>query len=268
MEPARKVTAEAEILPSYFPVPGLGLVPVNAYVLKSAQPVLVDTGLHQDRDKFMTELESVVDPDDLTWLWLTHPDQDHVGSLLTLLERAPNIRIVTTFLGLGLLSLFTTITPDRIYLLNPGERLDVGDRTLVCMRPPSFDNPATTAFFDTKSRILFSSDFFGAVLQSPAQEASSISASDLRDGQKLWGTVDAPWLHQVERASFENELENIRKLEPEVVLSSHLPPARAILPQMLQTIAAVPDAQPFVGPNQAQLEAMLAQMTQGSGPTA
>jgi flavorubredoxin len=147
MEPARKVTAEAEILPSYFPVPGLGLVPVNAYVLKSAQPVLVDTGLHQDRDKFMTELESVVDPDDLTWLWLTHPDQDHVGSLLTLLERAPNIRIVTTFLGLGLLSLFTTITPDRIYLLNPGERLDVGDRTLVCMRPPSFDNPATTAFF-------------------------------------------------------------------------------------------------------------------------
>jgi hypothetical protein len=45
MEAARKVTQDIEILPSYFPNPGLGLVPVNAFVLKAPEPVLVDGGL-------------------------------------------------------------------------------------------------------------------------------------------------------------------------------------------------------------------------------
>jgi hypothetical protein len=34
--------------------------------------------------------------------------------------------------------------------------------------------------------------------------------------------------------------------------------------RLLETLAAVPDAGPFVGPDQAQLEAMLAEMTQGA----
>ena len=38
---------------------------------------------------------------------------------------------------------------------------------------------------------------------------------------------------------------------------------RLMLPQMLQTLSEVPDSEPLVLPNQAQLEAMLAQMTHG-----
>src|SRR5690606_5983229 len=102
-------------LPSEAPVPGIGSLPVNSYVLKSAQPVLIDTGLHADRDAFMAELESVIDLEDLRWVYLTHPDQDHVGSLLSVLERAPHVRLITTYLGAGILSLFTDLTPQRMY---------------------------------------------------------------------------------------------------------------------------------------------------------
>ncbi len=144
MNNARNVAPDIDILPSYFPIPGFGTLPVNAYVLKAQQPVLIDTGLHMDTDAFVGALESTIDPSELQWLYLTHPNQDHVGSLVRLLDRVPQMRLITTFLGYGILSLFTQIGLDRVYLLNPGESLDVGDRTLTALKPPTFDNPATT----------------------------------------------------------------------------------------------------------------------------
>ena len=262
MEHARHITADLDILPSYVPLPGLGMLPVNSYVIKGQQPVLVDTGLHQDREAFLRALESVVDPTDLRWIWLTHPDQDHVGALRSLMDDYPQIRLITTFLGFGIISLFSPLPPDRVYFLNPGEEIDLGDRRLVCLRPPTFDNPATTALYDTKTRALLSSDSFGGLLQAPADEAFGIDASALREGQVVWATVDAPWLHDVDRDRYLARLNAIRALDPVMVLSAHLPPARAMLGQLLENLALAPSARPFSGPNQAAFQAMLAQMTE------
>jgi len=264
MESARKVTEDIHILPSYFPIPGFGLVPVNAFVLKAKEPVLVDTGLNMDRDAFMGQLRSVIDPHDLRWLWLTHPDQDHVGSLVTLLNEVPHLRLITTFLGYGILSLSENIAIDRLYLLNPGESLDVGDRQLTAYKPPAFDNPATTGFFDSKSKILFSSDCFGALVQTPADEAEAYDRQELLSGQALWETVDSPWLHKVDQRKFAAELSEIRSMAPSRILSSHLPPATSLTDAFLTNLASVPDSAPFIGPNQPALEAMLAQMTKGA----
>src|SRR5512146_768905 len=96
MSNARNVAPDTDILPSYFPIPGFGTLPVNAYVLKAQQPVLIDTGLPMDTDAFVNELESTIDPSELRWLYLTHPDQDHVGSLVRLLDRVPQMRLITT----------------------------------------------------------------------------------------------------------------------------------------------------------------------------
>jgi len=268
MDSPRRVTEDIHVLPSYFPMPGFGLVPVNAFVLKAMQPVLIDTGLHQDGADFMNGLRSVIDPSDLRWLWLTHPDQDHVGSLRTLMQEVPHLRLVTTFLGYGILSLFEQIPLDRVYLLNPGESLDVGDRRLTAYKPPTFDNPATTGFYDSKSGALFSSDCFGALVNAPADEAEAIGADELRRGQVLWTSIDSPWLHKVDQRKFAAELGVVREMDPKVVLSSHLPPASSLTQTFLSSLASVPDAQPFVGPNQAALEMMLAGMTQGKEPAA
>jgi flavorubredoxin len=263
MEGPRKVVEDIDILPSYYPIPGFGLVPINAFVLKAKEPVLVDTGLHQDRGEFIEALESVIDPTELRWIYLTHPDQDHVGSLQTLMDRLPHVRLITTFLGFGIISLFGQIALDRLHLLNPGQSLDLGDRTITVIKPPSFDNPATTGFTDSKTGALFSSDCFGALVQSPSDYADTMDANAVREGQMIWSTIDAPWLHKVDQKRFESELDAIRQLKPSIVLSSHLPPAKSLLESSLTNLADVPSAQPFVGPDQAALTAMLAQMTAG-----
>jgi flavorubredoxin len=258
-----KAAPDIEVLTSNFPIPGFGLVPINAFVIKGSEPVLVDTGAAVHSKAFMPALRSVIDPADLKWLWLTHTDFDHIGSLHQLLAENPKLRVITTFLGVGIMSLFDPLPMDRVYLLNPGEKITVGNRTLTALRPPAFDNPSTTGFYDDKSGVLFSSDCFGALLSAVPQNAADLSDADLRDGQVFWATVDSPWLHKVDVGAFAKELDGIRRMEPKMVLSSHLPAAPGHMTErLLASLAVVPKAQPFVGPNQAALEQMLNKMTE------
>jgi flavorubredoxin len=260
-----KAAPDIEVLTSNSPIPGYGLVPINAFVIKGAEPVLVDTGAVVESEEFMSALRSVIDPTDLKWIWLTHTDFDHIGSLHRLLAENPKLRVITTFLGVGIMGLSAPLPLDRVYLLNPGEKITVGNRTLNAIRPPVFDNPSTTGFYDDRSGVFFSSDCFGALLSAVPQNAADLSDKDLLEGQIFWATVDSPWLHNVDRIAFARELDGIRKMQPKMVLSSHLPAAPGDMTErLLASLAAAPAARPFVGPNQAALQQMLKEMTGGS----
>jgi len=257
-----KAAPDIEVLTSDFPIPGFGLVPINAFVIKGSEPILVDTGAAVQSGDFMSALKSVIDPADLKWLWLTHTDFDHMGSLHQLLAENPKLRVITTFLGVGIMSLADPLPLDRVYLVNPGEKITVGGRTLTAVKPPVFDNPSTTGFFDDKSGALFSSDCFGALLSKVPQTAADLSDADLRDGQVFWATVDSPWLHKADRSASAKELDGIRRMAPKMILSSHLPAAPgSMTDRLLESLEAAPRATPFVGPNQAALEQMLKKMT-------
>jgi hypothetical protein len=243
-------------------IPGLGVLPCNAFLIRGEQPMVVDTGLPLSREDFLATLGELVDLADLRWIWLSHPDRDHTGSLYDLLELAPQARVVTTFAGMGISSIDRPLPPDRVYLLNPGQQLDLGDRTLTCLRPPLFDSPVTTGFVDSSTGTVFSSDCFGAPLPTfelaGAADVSEIPAADLEMGQRLWASVDSPWISWLDKAVFGASLAPWRALDPELLLCTHLPPATGRANEFLDRVATLPGAQPFIGPDQAALEAMLA----------
>lgn len=260
-----KATADIDVITSNFPIPGFGIVPINSFVIKGTEPILVDTGAVVESAEYMTALRSVIDPAELKWLWLTHTDADHIGSLHQLLKENPRLRVITTFLGVGIMSLIAPLPMDRVNFVNPGGNITVGDRTLTAIRPPAFDNPSTTGFYDDKSGALFSSDCFGALLADPPQNAADLSDKDLREGQIFWATVDSPWLHKVDEDAFAKELKAIRSMEPKMILSSHLPAAAGnMTDRLLASLADAPSARPFVGPDQAALEEMLKAMTEAA----
>jgi flavorubredoxin len=260
-----KAAADIDVLTSDFPIPGLGLVPINAFVLHGVEPVLVDTGAVVDAEDFIMALRSVIDPADLRWIWLTHTDFDHIGTLHQLLTENPNLGVITTFLGLGIMSLSAPLPLGRVHLLNPGQKITVGERTLTAIKPPAFDNPSTTGFHDDKSGAFFSSDCFGALLQSVPRNAADLSADDLRTGQIFWATVDSPWLHNTDGDILASELDAVRRMNPSMILSSHLPAAPGHMTErLLGSLAEVPASERFVGPDQPALEQMLAQMTEAA----
>ncbi|MEU8527781.1 MULTISPECIES: MBL fold metallo-hydrolase [Streptomyces] len=265
-----KVGSDTTVLADSLDIPGIGHIPVNAYVLTASEPVVVDTGLSlADRD-FVATLGSVMDPADVRWIWLTHPDRDHTGGIFELLDAAPEARVVTTFLGAGIMTTERPLPMDRVYFLNPGQSLDVGDRMLRAFKPPLFDNPATVGFYDDRTRICFSSDCFGGPMPTAelaeSGHANDLKPEDLRAAQLLWATVDSPWVHIVDPAKYRATIQPLLAMNPEIVLSTHLPPAVRMTSLMIDTITMAPDADPFVGPDQAALEQMLATFEPGGAP--
>jgi glyoxylase-like metal-dependent hydrolase (beta-lactamase superfamily II) len=257
-----RAAPDVDVLPAYLPVPGMGVIPASSFLIRATEPVLVDTGPGGlPAGAFESALRTLIDPAELRWLWLTHTDPDHVGALAWLLDAAPRMRVITTFLAVGKLGMSIPVPLDRCWFANPGDRVDVGDRVLTAVQPPSFDAPETTGLVDTASGALFSADSFGALMAAPAVHAEDIAAGDLADGLVLWSTVDSPWLHRVDRARYQADLRGIEQLAPSHVLSSHLPPASSGLGDLLTAAARVPDADPWVGPDQAALEAILAQVS-------
>ncbi|GHB16087.1 MBL fold metallo-hydrolase [Streptomyces chryseus] len=259
----RKIGSDTTVLADCLEVPGIGFLPVNAFVLTADEPVVVDTGLSlPDRD-FLNTLGSVMDPADVRWIWLTHPDRDHTGGLFDLLVAAPKARVVTTFLGAGIMSTERPLPLDRVCLVNPGQTLDVGGgRTLRAFRPPLFDNPATVGFYDDRTRTCFSSDCFGGAMPSAEAAvdgtAAELAPQDLRAAQLLWATVDSPWVHTVDTDKYLATVQPLRAMDAETVLCTHLPPAVGLAPRMLDTLTEAPGSDPFVGPDQQALEQMLA----------
>ncbi|MCQ4117834.1 MBL fold metallo-hydrolase [Rhodococcus tibetensis] len=257
-----RIRPDIVVLSDELEVPGIGHLPVNAYVLRAAEPVVVDTGLSLPGRGFLEALGSVVDPADIEWVWLTHPDRDHTGSLFDLLDQAPHARLITTFAGVGIMSCERPVPLDRVYLLNPGQSLDVGDRRLTALRPPLFDNPSTVGCFDDRSGSYFSSDCFGAPLETAelatADDIGYCLPSAVRAAQHLWATVDSPWVHTVDQEKFMATVAALSALEPQRLLSTHLPPADGRTAEYLEMLAAAPQADAFVGPDQAALEQMLA----------
>lgn len=255
--PSRHVGADTHLLPSFVPLPGLGVLPINAWLIRSREPVLVDTGISALREGFLRALRQLIDPADLRWIWITHADADHVGNLRAVLAEAPRARIVTNYLGLGKLGL-QQVPLERTYLLNPGQLLDVGDRQLLAHRPPVYDAPETMSLFDARTRHLFSSDCFGAVMERPFENASAIPAADRLAGQTLWASIDAPWLAQLNQHQLALTLKPLRELSPRMILGSHLPPATGINDALFDSLNAAREAPPFVGPDQAAVERVAA----------
>lgn len=84
-------------------------------------------------------------------------------------------------------------------------------------------------------------------------------------GVVRWVAIDSPWVHGVNRDAFGHALAQVRATAPTMVCSSHLPPAPGtMLDVFVESLAMVPAADPFVGPDHAALEAMLAGMSQVS----
>jgi len=261
MDDPYQATPDVTVLPTTLPIPGLGFLPINAYVLHAEEPVLIDTGLGVDGDAFIDALTSVVDLAALRWVWLTHDDADHTGNIQRIFELAPHARLVSHALGAMRMSTWWPVPMDRVQAIRVGDRLPVGDRTLRAVAPPLFDNPMSTGLLDEATGTLFSVDSFGAILPEPAEDASQVPAEALAGGMQAWAITDSPWAHIVDRRLFGDVLDDVRLLQPSTILSSHLPAAKGTsLEAFLEVLKSVPDVDPMPAPSHEEFTQMLAAM--------
>jgi hypothetical protein len=258
MDSPYAASTDVHVLPTHLPIPGAGVLPINAFVLHAEEPVLVDTGLADQSDAFLDALASVIDPASIRWIWLTHDDADHTGSIPRVMDLAPRARLVCHGLTAMRMASWWPVPLGRVHAIRPGDRLPVGDRTLRAVAPPLFDNPMSTGFLDEATGALFSVDSFGAFLPEPTERAEDVPADALAGGMAGWALTDSPWTNLVDRDRFGGVLDGVRALAPTSILSSHLPAATgASLQAFVDVLATVPDAPRVLGPSAEEFAAML-----------
>ena len=262
---ALAINAETTMFTSVVPIPTVGNLPVNSYLIRGAEPTVIDTGITPEVPEFDVALREVIDPNDIRWIVVTHADRDHVGALGRLLTEAPNATVVASLVTFGVMSVGSEpIPPERAFLVRDGSTRDIGDRTLRAVRPPMFDNPGTLAFFDPRQNILFSADCFGAPFTTPdgalAEDVAAIPDDELEPAQLLWGSVDSPWAHYVEEPRFADNLNRFLQDRPDKVLGTHLPPIHGNLDRHVKSLTKLPSSPPYVTADQAALEAFMAEM--------
>jgi hypothetical protein len=91
-----RIATDTWIIPQIVPAgPGV-LASVNSMVIAGAEPVLVDTGCAVNRDGWLDQAFSIVDPADVRWVFISHADRDHIGNLDAVLAACPQATVITT----------------------------------------------------------------------------------------------------------------------------------------------------------------------------
>jgi hypothetical protein len=256
-------SADVHVLPTNLSLPGVGVLPINAYLVMAEEPVLIDSGVAVDAEQFVDAVSSIIDPRELRWIWLTHDDADHTGNIQRIMELAPNATLVTHGFAALRMSSWWPVPMDRVHAIRPGDEIHAGDRTLTAVAPPLFDNPMSIGLLDRSTGALFTVDAFGAILPEMTQDASEVPPEALAGGMLGWATSDSPWVHITDPVEFGQILDRVREIQPRRIFSSHLPAASGTaLEEFLSVLQQVPTAEPFVPPDSEQFAEMIKAMAE------
>ncbi|MFN2581148.1 MAG: MBL fold metallo-hydrolase [Candidatus Dormibacteria bacterium] len=238
---------------------------VNSLVIAGDEPVIVDTGARSNRQQWLEDVFSIVEPRDVRWIYISHDDVDHIGNLGPVLEACPNARLIVNWLMWQRTAAEMRLPLARMRWVDDGEHFTAGDRTLVALRPPTFDSPTTRGLFDTKSRIYWATDSFGALVPHHVDRVSDLPLETFQMGFTGFNRTMAPWVALVDEDKFANSVQAIRALEPSCIASCHGP---VLDPPQFETAYSamehLPAAPAMPMPGQEQLEAMLDAITHGT----
>ena len=228
-----RVAPDTWLIPNLYAAGPDVFLPVNSMVILGQEPIVVDTGAPIHTDSWFRQVFSLVDPEDIRWIYLSHDDGDHIGSLHRLLELAPNATLVVNFFITERLALEKELPLERMVWLGPDDALDAGDRRLHLIVPPIFDGPTTRALYDERTSVLWSVDSFAAMTPGAVFDVGDVP-SDLYDETfTLLNSLISPWHQWLDPAKYARHVDRVEGLRPAAVASARAP---------VLTGAAIPDA--------------------------
>lgn len=143
----------------------------NAYLVKgNEKTALIDV---VDPEMVEVLLENLSGVEKIDHIISQHSEQDHSGGILRVLEVYPEADVLCSRKAKDLLIEHLGISEERIRIVEDGETLSLGDKTLQFIYTPWVHWPETMVTHLPEDRILFTCDFFG----------SHIATSDLYAGE-------------------------------------------------------------------------------------
>ena len=134
----------------------------NSYVILDEQVVVMDTVDRRATAEWMKNLEEALGTRKVDYLVIQHMEPDHGGSIMQLVERFPDMKLVGNAKTLQMFGQFFDISPDdKAVTVKEGDTLSIGKHTLQFFMAPMVHWPEVMVTYEQSEKVLFSADGFG-----------------------------------------------------------------------------------------------------------
>lgn len=151
---------DTERFENLFPIP-LG-VSYNSYFIDDEKTCIVDSVDDSIRQEFFDNVEFLLHGRQLDYVIVNHMEPDHCSTLVELIDRYPNVKLVGNRTTFRLFEQFYgRPCPDNYYEVKEGDTINLGKHTLHSYTMPMVHWPEVTCTFESSTGVLFSADAFG-----------------------------------------------------------------------------------------------------------
>jgi len=189
----------------------------NSYLIKGTQKTaLIDTVdptkeeelIKNLRDAGVTKLDYIIS---------NHAEQDHSGTIPKILELYPEAKVFTNEKCKTFLKDLLLIQDEKFMVVNDGDTLSLGGRTLKFIFTPWVHWPETMVTYLLEDKILFSCDFFGSHLATSSLYAVE-GGKLLESAKRYYAEIMMPF-----RTAIRKNIEKISELGIDIIAPSHGP---------------------------------------------
>jgi len=189
----------------------------NAYLIKGSQKTaLLDTVDPPKKHELFENLQEI-GIERIDYLISHHAEQDHSGTIPAVLEQFPMAQVVTNQKCRALLQEHLLIPDEKFKIINDGEELSLGNKTLRFIFTPWVHWPETISTYLEEDKILFSCDFFGSHLATNNLFVDDESRV-YRSAKRYYAEIMMPF-----RSNVRQNLEKVKNLAIEMIAPSHGP---------------------------------------------
>lgn len=137
-------------------------VSYNSYIIKSDKNALIDTVEQSEAGLFIDNIEKVLQGKNLDYLVINHMEPDHSGSIVDIVNRYPNVKIIGNTATVNMIKGFYGLENQELYqVVKDGECIDLGGKSLKFVMTPMVHWPETMMTYVCEDNILFTGDAFG-----------------------------------------------------------------------------------------------------------
>lgn len=134
----------------------------NSYVILDEKIAVFDTVDENYGDEWLAKLQTALQGRLPDFLIVQHMEPDHSANVLRFAKHYPSAKIVSSQKAFVMMkNYFGQDFADRQIVVNDGDKLPLGERTLTFLHAPMVHWPEVFVTYEEKEKVLFSADAFG-----------------------------------------------------------------------------------------------------------
>lgn len=189
----------------------------NSYLIKGSEKIALLDTVDPPKKDILFENLAQAGVTKIDYVISHHAEQDHSGSLPDVLQAFPDAKLVTNFKCKGMLVDLLHIDENRFMVVEDGQEISLGNKTLKFILTPWVHWPETMCTYLPEDKILFTCDFFGSHLAT-----SDLFARDMSKvfecNKRYYAEIMMPF-----RTIIAKNIEKIKDLNIEIIAPSHGP---------------------------------------------